>query len=108
MASTAGWGYAVIAVRVLQTLAAETPEIALEFLADGLRLAQPEGFIRAFAEAGEPLAPHLQEAALRGILPEYVGQILSAMGKGRIKFTPEQSSLVEPLSEQLKSLVTAG
>lgn len=105
-ASQAGWGYAIIAVRVLQSLAAESLEEALEFLGEALRLAQPDGFIRTFADAGEPLAPLLREAAVRGILPEYVGQILSA-----IKVAPQASSLVEPLSErelEVLRLVTAG
>jgi len=109
-AAHSGWGYAVIAVRVLQTLAAERAETAHEFLADALRLAQPEGFIRTFADTGGQLVPFLQKAALQGILPEYVGQILSAIGKGPKKATPEQSSLVEPLSvrelEVLRLLVT--
>ena len=111
MASRAGWGYAVIAVRILQTLAAETTETALEFLTDALQLAQPEGFIRTFADAGGQLTPLLQKVALRGIMPEYIGQILFAIGEGRIKITPEQSSLVEPLSKrelEVLRLVAAG
>jgi LuxR family maltose regulon positive regulatory protein len=111
MASRAGWGYAVIAVRILQTLAAETTETALEFLTDALQLAQPEGFIRTFADAGGQLTPLLQKVALRGSMPEYIGQILSAIGEGRIKVMPEQSSLVEPLSQrelEVLRLVAAG
>ena len=110
-ASQAGWGYAVIAVRVLQSLAAESLEGALEFLGEALRLAQPEGFIRTFADAGEPLAPLLREAALRGILPEYVGQILAAIKGGQKKVVSQASSLVEPLSErelEVLRLVVAG
>lgn len=110
-ASQAGWGYAVIATRVLQSLAAESLAEALEFLGEALRLAQPEGFIRAFADAGEPLTPLLREAAVRGILPEYVGQILSAIKAGPKKDAHQASSLVEPLSErelEVLRLVTAG
>ncbi len=110
-ASRAGWGYAAIAVRVLQTLSAETRDAALDFLAEALRLAQPEGFIRTFVDAGEGLAPFLQEAALKGIQPEYAGQILTAMGKG-LKRTPRQPSpLLEALSErelEVLRLVTGG
>jgi LuxR family maltose regulon positive regulatory protein len=76
-----------------------------------LRRAQPEGFIRTFADAGEPLAPLLREAALRGILPEYVGQILSAIKAGPKKVAPQASSVAEPLSErelEVLRLVTAG
>lgn len=110
-AARAGWGYAVIAVRVLQSLAATGPQAAVEFLAPALRLAQPEGMLRAFADAGEPLAPILQEAALRGIMPEYVGQILAAIRGARTPVAPSPSPLVEPLSERelaVLRLVAAG
>jgi hypothetical protein len=36
----------MIAVRTLQSLAAPEPEAAFEYLADGLKLAHSEGFIR--------------------------------------------------------------
>lgn len=97
-ASQGGWVYGLIAVRVLQSLAAETNEAALGYLKDALALAQPEGFIRTFVDAGEPLKPILQEAALQGIMPDYVGKILAAMGEST-KALPT-SKLVEPLSER--------
>jgi len=93
-----GWEGGLIAIRVLQSLAAETNQARLEFLTDALRRAQPEGYIRVFADAGEALPPLLVEAAMRGILPEYVGKIMAA-----IEHKPSasaQSSLVEPLSER--------
>ena len=111
LSSRAGWGYALIAVRVLQTLAAETTETALDYLTDALRLAQPEGFIRTFADVGEQLTPLLLEAAKRGIKPEYVGQILSTIGKERAKANLEQLPLLESLSErelEVLYLVAAG
>jgi LuxR family maltose regulon positive regulatory protein len=110
-ASRAGWGCAVIAVRILQTLASDTPENALVFLSDALHQAQSEGFIRAFAEAGAGLAPHLKEAARRGVLPDYVGRILAAIGNALPPAAPDQTNLVEPLSErelEVLRLVAAG
>ncbi len=106
-----GWGYATLAVRVLQSLAAPKPEAAFGFLADALRLAQPEGYLRTFVEAGKPLIPLLQEAARRGIAPEYVGQILAALGGEHKKVAAGQVQLVEPLSDrelEVLRLVTAG
>jgi LuxR family maltose regulon positive regulatory protein len=97
-ASQQGWGYAIIAVRILQCLAAETAEAAYEFLLNALALAEPEGFIRIFADEGEALIPWLQEAALRGEMVEYVGKILevlSSRGGSSVG-----SSLVEPLSQR--------
>jgi LuxR family maltose regulon positive regulatory protein len=110
-ASRLGWGYAMIVVCVLQTLAARTSESALEFLSEALRLAQPEGFIHTFVEAGDALVPLLQEVAQQGITPEYTGRILAVLGK-RIKTPPaDRSILVEPLSArevEVLRLVAAG
>jgi LuxR family maltose regulon positive regulatory protein len=74
-------------------------------------MAQPENFICTFADAGNELVPHLQEAARRGIKPDYVGRILSVMGEKYKITVAGQSSLVEPLSErelEVLRLVTAG
>jgi LuxR family maltose regulon positive regulatory protein len=104
------WGYALVATRVLQALAAETIDESLEFLGAALRIGEPEGFIGTFVEAGEPLIPLLQEAARRGMQPEYVGQILSAI-QGRRLAVPTRTDLVEPLSErelEVLRLVAAG
>jgi LuxR family maltose regulon positive regulatory protein len=107
----AGWHFGVVVVRVLQSLAAATSEAALEFLTEALALAQPEGFIRTFADAGEPLVPLLQEAALQGVMPEYVGGTLAAIEGDRRMIVSEPLMLVEPLSEreiQVLRLVAAG
>ena len=110
-ASHSGWGYALVAVCVLQALAAKTPESALEFLVEALQLAQPEGYIRTFSDTGEALIPLLQHAAQRGVTPEYVGQILSAFGQKIKSPNADQSALVEPLSAreiEVLRLVAAG
>jgi LuxR family maltose regulon positive regulatory protein len=110
-ASRAGWQYGVIAARVLQSLAAPNPKARLEFIADALNLAQPEGFIRTFVDAGRPLIPALEDAARQGITPVYVGKILAALGDSRKTGPLTQKSLAEPLSEreiEVLRLVTAG
>jgi LuxR family maltose regulon positive regulatory protein len=110
-ASCAGWGYGALVVRILQSVAAKTSGEAVVFISDALQMGQAEGFIRSFVDAGRGIVPLLQEAARRGITPEYVGQILSAMGAERGKQTPGQANLVEPLSEreiEVLRLVTAG
>jgi LuxR family maltose regulon positive regulatory protein len=104
------WGYALIAVRVLQALAAETDSLALEFLGQALILAQPHGYIRTFAEAGQRLAPLLQKTARRGLAPEYAGKILAAI-QGSRKAPTTIAGLVEPLTEreiEVLGLVAAG
>jgi LuxR family maltose regulon positive regulatory protein len=111
MAVHAGWGYGRITVRIMQALAAARPEEAHDRLIQALTWAQPEGFIRTFADAGAPLVPLLQEAALRGITPDYVGEILAAIGEKPRTITPDLAPLVEPLSEreiEVLRLVVAG
>jgi LuxR family maltose regulon positive regulatory protein len=109
--SRAGLQTAIVETRALQALVASAPEASHTLLAEALKLAQPEGMIRTFADMGEPLAPILRDAALRGITPEYVGQILAAI-KGRPKeAAASPSPLVEPLSERelaVLRLVAAG
>ena len=109
-ADQAGWGFARIAVRVLQALAAATTGAALAYLDEALHMAQAEGFIRTFANGGEKLGQLLREAAQRGIMPEYTGQILAAIA-GDHKIHQEQAVLAEPLSArelEVLRLVTAG
>jgi LuxR family maltose regulon positive regulatory protein len=100
IAVRAGWQYGTIEVRVLQALAAPTPDEALAFLADGLTLAQPKGYVRAFVDKGEPLAALLREAAARSVAPEYVRKLLAAFARPPTPPHPLTQSLIEPLSDR--------
>jgi LuxR family maltose regulon positive regulatory protein len=108
-AREAGWGYAVIAILTLRALAVERQKSALRFLNEALQLAQPEGYVRTFADAGSSLVPLLHEAARQGIMPGYIRQILEACDDGSKK--PTALPLVEPLSDreiEVLRLVSAG
>ena len=70
-------------------------------------MAEAEGFIRTFVEAGEKLIPLLREAARSGIAPDYIGRILSAFGAEPKTSMPLVESLSERELEVLR-LVTAG
>ncbi len=110
-AEQSGWGYGLLAVRVLQALAAESQDVAVGFLSDALLRAQPEGYIRLFLSEGGSLIPLLSEAARRGVTPDYVGRILAAH-EGSPAVTPVRTSaLIEPLTErelEVLNLVAAG
>jgi len=67
----------MIEIRIYQALASEKPVEALTFLADALKMGQPEGFIRTFVDEGKLLAPLLREALAQGITPEYTGKLLN-------------------------------
>jgi LuxR family maltose regulon positive regulatory protein len=90
----------LIAVLVLQALAAQDTETGLVYLEEALNLAMPEGYIQTFNEAGEALVSLLKEAAQRGIHTSYVGEILNSFGDGDRVVTIATANLVEPLSQR--------
>jgi LuxR family transcriptional regulator, maltose regulon positive regulatory protein len=51
---------------------------AMMVLESALRLAEPEGYVRLFADLGLPLVRLLQEARSREVMPDYVAKLLSA------------------------------
>ena len=58
-------------------------EAALVPLERALTLAEPEGYVRIFVDEGPPILALLEAAAKRRIAPEYVGQLLAALGSLR-------------------------
>jgi LuxR family maltose regulon positive regulatory protein len=64
-----------------------------------LKLAEPEGYVRIFADEGPPMAALLGAAAKRRIAPGYVHRLLAALGHARDR-APIMQPLVEPLSER--------
>jgi len=115
-ADVAGRTGSVIEILVLLALAHEaqgdmpSARVALE---RALRLAEPEGYVCIFVDAGLPMAQLLREVAVRGVMPDYVDKLLAALGteKQRVdKPTHAQVSsspssravpaLIEPLSQR--------
>jgi len=96
----AGWRYGLIEVRALQALAAPTVDEALALLADGLVLAEPEGYVRTFVDKGEPMAELVREAADRGVAPAYARRLLKAFTDSPTPEIPVEQPLIEPLSER--------
>jgi LuxR family maltose regulon positive regulatory protein len=84
---------------------------ALTDLERALRLAEPEGYVRLFADLGLPMARLLQEARARGVLPDRVGELLAACGAGPALPGAGVPALPEPLSpreREVLSLLAAG
>jgi len=103
--------YAQIETRILQALAASDDEQALVYLAEALTMAQSEGYVRIFVDQGKALVPLLRRAAHKGIAPDYVAQLLSAMAESPGAAPSLAQPLIEPLSErelQVLRLVAAG
>jgi LuxR family maltose regulon positive regulatory protein len=69
-----------------------------------LRLAEPEGYRRLFLDLGRPVVRLLQEARSRGVMPEYVANLLAACGEDLA--TPGGSGpLPEPLSAREREII---
>jgi LuxR family maltose regulon positive regulatory protein len=98
----------VIEILVLQALARQARgdvPAALASLQRALTLAEPEGYVRIFADEGPSMASLLNAfmkqgaAAKRGIAPSYVRRLLAAVNKTEDS-TPVTQGLIEPLSER--------
>ena len=81
-AEAAGRFGVVIEILALQALALQasgklTP--ALSALEQALVLAGPEGYLRTFADHGEPMAMLLRQVAARGVASLYVARLLAAI-----------------------------
>jgi LuxR family maltose regulon positive regulatory protein len=95
-----------IEITLLQALAYQAggdKDRAINALEQALTLAEPEGFTRIFVDEGRPMARLMQQAATRGIAPDYTSQLLAAFPAA----VPQQtvpskthSEIIEPLSER--------
>ncbi len=97
------WG--MVRVRILQALAAPTPDAALPFLGEALTLAEPEGLVRSFVDEGPSLAALLRRAAELGVARRYAQRLLAAFQADALRKTGAKAPappqpLIEPLSER--------
>lgn len=99
----------VIEILILRALALQAEGKASDALADlerALTLAEPEGYVRLFADEGQPMAALLQRAAARGRASGYIMKLLAATrapAPGGHEGPPDQTGgeaalLVEPLT----------
>jgi LuxR family maltose regulon positive regulatory protein len=83
---------------------------AMTSLERALRLAEPQGYVRLFADLGLPMARLLQEARARAVMPDYIQALLAAFDGDRL-FSLPSATLPEPLSpreQEVLELVAAG
>lgn len=74
---------------------------AVRQLEHALTLAEPEGYVRIFADEGQPIAILLEAAAKQGIAPDYVRRLLAIVGKADTLREPRTKLLKGPLREPL-------
>lgn len=96
---------------VVQALAHESQgnmDDALTSLLMALELAEPEGYVRVFADEGQPMARLLYEASSRRIMPQYVGKLLAALSTpaSPAAFQWRQDSTAEPLRDREKEVLS--
>ena len=92
----------VIEILVLRALAHQTLgdiPAALASLERAMTLAEPEGYVRVFADEGPPMASLLRAAAKQGTARNYVRRLLAAVSTTEDS-TPVSQALIEPLSER--------
>ena len=90
----------VIEILVQQALAHQARgqiSAALASLQRAVTLAEPEGYVRIFADEGPPIASLLRAVAKQGTAPDYVRRLLAAANKTEDS-TPASQGLIEPLS----------
>jgi LuxR family maltose regulon positive regulatory protein len=73
---------------------------AMTFLERALRLAEPEGYVRLFADLGLSMARLLQEARFREVMPDYVNTLLAAFSNEAVSSMAGPTKLPEPLTER--------
>jgi LuxR family maltose regulon positive regulatory protein len=78
---------------------------AMTQLEQALRLAEPEGYLRSFADLGLPMARLLQEARSRDVMPMYIDQLLAAFDPTLSAKTSTLPKLPEPLTEREEEIL---
>jgi LuxR family transcriptional regulator, maltose regulon positive regulatory protein len=71
--------YPMVKINLMRALAAPDTDAALPFLAEALKLGEPEGYVRTFVDEGKLIKPLLKKAILQGIKPNYASKLLSAI-----------------------------
>jgi LuxR family maltose regulon positive regulatory protein len=87
---------------VMQALAHQAQgnlPLALAPLEGALSLAEPEGYVRIFANEGQPMAALLQEAAQYGTVPNYASRLRAVFEKAEGR-APVTQLMSEPLSDR--------
>jgi len=98
-----------IRLRMYQALAEEDEASALDFLADALTMAEPEGYIRTFVDEGKLLAPLLERAIAERITPEYAASLLEIIQKEqRVQLTAEKGKLLSRRELEVLRLLAEG
>ena len=108
-------GGSIIEILTVRTLARQAQSDARRATVDltrALTLAEPEGYVRIFADEGQPMAALLRRIALPGRASGYVAQLLAAIASSGADATErvgggrrDAPPLVEPLTEREREVL---
>ncbi len=90
----------LLAVKAVVYYAQGDSEQAFATLERTLELAEPEGYIRVFADEGAPMARLLRRMLTRSSASGYVHRLLEALGESVEIAPPIASKLIEPISQR--------
>jgi LuxR family maltose regulon positive regulatory protein len=90
----------ILAVQAIVHHARGEHQQAFATLEHALELAEPEGYVRVFADEGTPMARLLYRMLTRSPASNYVRRLLEALGKPASIEMPVASNLIEPLSQR--------
>ena len=88
-----------LVVKALAHQAMGDRRVAVPALTRAIALAEPEGYVRIFADEGAPMAGLLKLAARQPDAPGGVGRLLAAVVTAKAT-SPADQALIEPLSER--------
>jgi len=119
MSQEAGCTGDLIGIQACQALALRARgehDAAVSALADAVRRAKPEGYVRTFVDRGASIGELLRRVALRGTHPNYVGKLLAAVEAAPpVPLKPNvdaaNEALIEPLTDrelEVLRLIAAG
>jgi LuxR family maltose regulon positive regulatory protein len=74
---------------------------AIRLLESIFEISEPEGFIRLFVDEGPVMQALLEEAASRGIMPEYTASLLAALENQQEPLATASRGIDQPLIEPL-------
>jgi len=103
--------------RVYKALAADTPEEAMPFLTEALKMGESQGFIRTFVDEGKLLAPLLRKLLAQGFLPDYTSKLLNIIESeerqlraqnGDVVPAPKTSGILSERELEILKLVVTG
>jgi LuxR family maltose regulon positive regulatory protein len=100
-----GWQDERLQIMMLQAVALQAHgdlDQAVQLLGEALALAAPGGFIRIFVDEGLPMAHLVSETAVRGIMPDYCGQLLAVFeAEGQEAKIESHPPPAQPLTDAL-------